>query len=81
MKRKLWMIPVLTALIAIFFCGTAAADTGGTCGSGLNWTLTDTGTLTISGTGPMEDYTDYSTVPWYSRRDDIESVADGLDKF
>ena len=77
MNRKMWMILLLTALIVVIFCGTAAADTGGTCGAGLNWTLTDTGTLTISGTGPMEDYTDYCTVPWYSRRDDIESVVIG----
>ena len=77
MKRKLWMIPVLTALIAIFFCGTAAADTGGTCGSGLNWTLTDSGILTVSGTGAMTDYIDYDDVPWAGLRENIESVVIG----
>lgn len=28
----------------------------GTCGENLTWSLTDTGLLTFSGTGPMEDY-------------------------
>lgn len=28
----------------------------GTCGKNLTWSLTDTGLLTVSGTGPMEDY-------------------------
>ena len=30
----------------------------GTCGENLTWSLTDTGLLTVSGTGPMEDYRD-----------------------
>ena len=77
MNRKMWMILLLTALIVVIFCGTAAADTGGTCGAGLNWTLTGTGTLTISGTGAMTEFIDYNAAPWYSRRDDIRSVVIG----
>ena len=71
------MILLLTALIVVIFCGTAAADTGGTCGAGLNWTLTDTGTLTVSGTGAMTEFIDYNAAPWYSRRNDIRSVVIG----
>ena len=42
----------------------AAAATSGTCGENLTWTLDDAGTLTISGTGPMTNYSYYDT-PWY----------------
>lgn len=35
------------------------------CGDDLTWTLTEGGTLTISGTGPMWDYTTSDPAPWY----------------
>ncbi len=40
-----------------------AADSG-TCGDKLTWTLSDDGTLTISGTGAMTDYTAENKAPW-----------------
>ena len=51
----------------------------GTCGDSLTWTLDDAGTLTISGTGPMEDYSwDWeSPAPWYSVRETIKKVKIG----
>lgn len=36
----------------------------GTCGENLNWTLSKTGVLTITGTGPMTDYTESDPAPW-----------------
>ena len=50
-----------------------ADGTNGTCGDNLTWTL-DNGTLTISGTGAMYQYSSGST-PWYSRRSAIEEVV------
>ncbi|MCD8180423.1 MAG: leucine-rich repeat domain-containing protein [Firmicutes bacterium] len=47
----------------------------GTCGDDATWVLYDNGTLEISGTGDMTDYTSYSDVPWYSYRDSIETVV------
>ena len=47
----------------------------GECGENLTWVLTADGTLTISGSGEMKNYTGYSDVPWYSERDKILSVA------
>ena len=54
----------------------AAADIKetGTCGDNLTWTLDTEGLLTISGTGPMEDYTGYGKSPFYDR-DDIRNVV------
>ncbi len=43
-----------------------------TCGDNVNWIL-DNGTLTISGTGAMTDYS-YGATPWYSKREEIQTV-------
>ncbi len=57
MRRRL-----LLSLLALIVSTTMAwADDNGTCGEGVTWTLTGT-TLTISGTGAMEDYG--SCGPW-----------------
>ena len=58
----------------------------GSCGENARWFLDNDGTLTISGTGSMEEYDiDFlydggnyviiSTSPWYSLRDQILSIA------
>ncbi len=63
----------------------ASAATSGTCGDNLTWTL-ESGVLTISGTGEMEDYTSEIAVtdsgeistdaaPWYSNRESIISIV------
>lgn len=51
-----------------------AGETSGTCGTGLTWTY-DEGTLTISGSGKMDDYTSATGGPWYSWRYYISTVA------
>ena len=49
--------------------------TSGTCGENVTWEYDmSTKTLTISGTGEMEDYEYYNSFPWYPYRDDIEHV-------
>lgn len=47
----------------------------GTCGENLTWNLNDAGTLTISGTGAMTDYTLSSTAPWNNRSGLIKNVV------
>ena len=44
-------------------------------GDNLTWVLTVDGTLTISGGGEMENYTDSSVAPWYSNRTKILSAV------
>lgn len=53
----------------------ATATTSGTCGENVTWTLDANGTLTISGTGDMKNYSNYNWVvaPW--RDKDITSVV------
>ena len=45
----------------------------GTCGENLTWTLDNSGTLTISGEGPMENY--YFNPPWNDQRESIKRVV------
>ena len=53
-----------------------AATASGTCGKSVSWTLSDTGTLTISGTGPMTDFSlDFWCAPWYDSGNSIKTVV------
>lgn len=64
MKQKLWFSIFLVLLLIVLFCCSALADSSGTCGDNLTWTLDDNGVLTISGTGDMSDYTNELDPPW-----------------
>ena len=52
-----------------------AVEESGSCGANITWTLNNH-VLTLSGTGPMTDYTS-STVPWYYSRESITDVVIG----
>ena len=52
-----------------------ASGTCGAQGENLTWVLTEAGTLTISGSGKMQDYSDSSVAPWYTKRTKILSVV------
>ena len=43
---------------------SANAETSGSCGPNLIWTLTGKGVLTISGKGKMYDYSNNNRAPW-----------------
>ena len=62
-----WKIPAVLAIIMLLLLlgFTASAESSGTCGDHLTWTLDDAGQLTISGTGRMYNY-DYNGCPWGS---------------
>ena len=82
-KLRKALAVLFTLCLALSFAPAALADdgTGGSCGENVTWTLdADTGVLTISGTGDMEDYASDSDVPWYSQRDTVTTVimTDGV---
>ena len=54
--------------------GTTLAK--GTCGENLTWELDKDGTLTISGTGKMDDYDliECQYAPWYDVRDSVKRI-------
>ena len=52
-----------------------ASTYSGTCGDNLTWTLdTESGILTISGTGAMYNFEYPNYAPWYSSRSSIKTV-------
>ncbi|MBR4079838.1 MAG: leucine-rich repeat domain-containing protein, partial [Christensenellaceae bacterium] len=53
----------------------------GTCGENLTWVLSEDGTLTISGSGYMTDYSDASPAPWKEYKADIKRlvIKEGVD--
>lgn len=87
-KRELLSVLVatmvlITALpVGLFDVSVAASDTiySGECGDDLTWTLDGEGTLTISGTGTMANWSDSSSAPWYSYRSEITKaiIEDGV---
>ncbi|MDD6483049.1 MAG: leucine-rich repeat domain-containing protein [Clostridiales bacterium] len=75
MKKKiLSLIVVLCMLSGIITALPASAVTSSQCGSNVNWTLDDNGTLTISGTGDMWNWIYNWNSPWYSSRGSILNV-------
>ena len=76
MKRTVSLLALLAALCCLFTVSAAAADapTSGTCGENLTWTLDGAGTLTISGTGAMEDFV-YYDVRWNGSYSSVKAVV------
>ncbi len=60
--------------VAVLGSGKPTVVAEGVCGTSANWSLDDTGTLTVSGTGAMNDYDWEEPAPWYDRADEISSV-------
>ena len=59
----------------------ATVSSSGICGENLTWTVEDT-TLTISGTGPMYDYSEENPAPWYANRFSLRTfhIEEGITK-
>ena len=74
----------LTLLVMMLTTTTAWADDSGSCGNNVTYQYSEsTHTLTISGSGAMENY---GTPPWYSYRAGIKAVViedgvSGIDDF
>ena len=66
-KQLVLLVMFLLPIVA------SADDQSGTCGKNLTWKFEEaTKTLVISGTGNMEDYSDYT--PWSSFRESIAKI-------
>ena len=69
MKKQL--LSIILALLPML----AMADDSGSCGTNVTYAYNSTTkTLTIQGSGAMEDYNLYSSVPWYYYRTNIKTV-------
>ena len=74
--RQSVMLMICAVLLLVLLPNTAQAATmeSGTCGENLTWILDYEGTLIISGTGPMTEFSDGNNVPWCSFRDYVKKV-------
>ncbi|MCC8073967.1 MAG: leucine-rich repeat domain-containing protein, partial [Clostridiales bacterium] len=67
------LVMLLSITAGIDFSAYAASYSG-TCGDNLTWSLdTDTGVLTIDGSGAMTNYSS-SSAPWYECRTSITDI-------
>ena len=77
-KRVLLCLLALMCAVVMLAFNISADETSGTCGENLTWTFSD-GTLTISGTGEMKNYSTSMhpmyTVPWVDYIENIEKVV------
>lgn len=65
----------LLLLITIWLPVVANADVSGSCGDNVSYVYTEaTKTLTISGSGKMDDFSS-SSQPWYIYSEDIEKIV------
>ena len=69
MKRLVYIIFALTYCLI-----SAQAQTSGSCGDNLYWTLQDS-TLIITGSGAMYDYYSSENIPWNDLRSSIKNVS------
>jgi len=79
MKRIVSLILTFAMLVGMLPMTVWAEENSnianGTCGKNLTWSLDQEGTMTISGTGEMDDYFEYpDDIPWTDYYDEITSV-------
>ena len=77
MKKHITRL-LFAALLLLALCiGASAAGTSGKCGPSAYWSFdSSTGTLTISGSGAMNDY-EYRVYPWMDYRNSIQTIVIG----
>ena len=76
MKKRILslVLAVVLALCLLPATAYAATTASGACGKNLTWSLSSTGTLTISGKGAMAEY-DSGKMPWIAYKNQIKSVV------
>ena len=78
--KKRFLSMLLAVLMVLTLLPTAAFADGelsGKCGENVTWKL-EGDTLTISGTGPMEDYYSHNPAPWRTYSDSVVKIVVAL---
>lgn len=68
------LVLAVALMLTLLSAPAALAAESGACGADLAWTL-DGGTLTISGTGDMTDFSESGMAPWYPYRGEIVRLS------
>ena len=74
MKKTFCLFATIMGLLFLLLIPTAAFAEEQKCGDNLNWVLDDNGLLTISGSGPMYNYSVTSEDAWLKNRDAVKNV-------
>lgn len=78
MKKHITRLLFVALLLLALCIGASAAGTSGKCGPSAYWSFdSSTGTLTISGSGAMEDYEYGNEFPWMDYRNSIQTIVIG----
>ena len=78
MKKHITRLHFAALLLLALCIGASAAGTSGKCGPSAYWSFdSSTGTLTISGSGAMEDYEYGNEFPWMDYRNSIQTIVIG----
>lgn len=67
---RLVAVALVLALVLCQVPAVRAEELSGICGDNMSWTLS-AGTLTVTGSGAMWNFTDSEMAPWYAHRDEI----------
>ena len=70
MKRRI-LICMAVMLLSLLMCGNLWAESSGSCGDNITWTLDDDDNLTLTGSGQMADYNETYEHPW---SDNVKTV-------
>ena len=71
MKRRI-LISMAVMLLSLPMCGNLWAESSGSCGDNITWTLDDDDNLTLTGSGQMADYNETYEHPW---SDNVKTVT------
>ena len=76
-RLTIMMCMLLLTVLALTAAVSAETVASGTCGDNLTWTLDGAGTLTVSGTGDMDEWfwSVGDKTPWYNVKEAIKAVV------
>ena len=74
-KQPLCVLLCLLMVLTLLPISANAEIAGGTFGDNLTWTLQSDGILTISGSGPMPNYSGFMFTPWMEIYQEIKAVV------
>ena len=82
MRKQIAFLTAASILGCTLLSGPVSAETvlSGSCGTDCTWTLREDGTLTITGTGKIDDCRYWSDAPWSAVCGDVSRIVveDGI---
>ncbi len=74
LRRLIIVLMVAVFTVTMFIPYVSAAEASGTCGNGVVWSLSASGTLAISGNGAMKNYSEENPAPWAEFTEQIRVI-------